>query len=54
MFQDDLFPPTRITWLETQTSFEWFAQNDKQPLKINLKPDNMMNRTLTIIDNFLN
>ncbi|CAO1339123.1 unnamed protein product [Diamesa serratosioi] len=43
LFQDDLFPPTRITWQETQNCFDWFAQNDKKPLKISLKPVDMMN-----------
>jgi len=41
LFQDDLFPATRVTWLETIASVDWFALNDKQPLKVSLKPEGM-------------
>lgn len=41
LFQDDLFPPTRVTWLPTMTSAEWFAGKDKQVLRISLQPEGM-------------
>jgi len=28
-FQDDLFPPTAVTWTETLTSKEWFSGSQK-------------------------
>ncbi|XP_067641653.1 coronin-7 isoform X3 [Eurosta solidaginis] len=41
LFQDDLFPPTRITWKPTLSADEWFACNDRKPTKISLQPDGM-------------
>lgn len=41
LFQDDLFPPTRVTWSPTLTSADWFANLNKKPLRINLQPDGM-------------
>ncbi|XP_073834070.1 coronin isoform X2 [Musca autumnalis] len=41
LFQDDLFPPTRVTWLPTMTAEEWFLSNDKKPKKISLQPEGM-------------
>lgn len=41
LFQDDLFPPTRVLWEPTVTSSEWFNKKDKTPKRINLKPDGM-------------
>uniref|UniRef100_A0A1A9V0J8 Coronin n=1 Tax=Glossina austeni TaxID=7395 RepID=A0A1A9V0J8_GLOAU len=41
LFQDDLFPPTRVTWLPTITADEWFLSNDKKPQKISLQPIGM-------------
>ncbi|KAL0269016.1 UNVERIFIED_CONTAM: hypothetical protein PYX00_010761 [Menopon gallinae] len=41
LFQDDLFPPTKVTWEPTVTSSEWFAGANKQARRISLKPDNM-------------
>uniref|UniRef100_A0A1A9W972 Coronin n=1 Tax=Glossina brevipalpis TaxID=37001 RepID=A0A1A9W972_9MUSC len=41
LFQDDLFPPTRVTWLLTLTADEWFLSNDKKPQKISLQPAGM-------------
>ncbi|XP_068139744.1 coronin-7 isoform X1 [Drosophila tropicalis] len=41
LFQDDLFPPTRITWNATVSSDEWFNFSDKTADKISLKPDGM-------------
>lgn len=40
-FQDDLFPPTRVTWSETISQTEWFANKDKRPLRISLQPEGM-------------
>ncbi|XP_032582399.1 coronin-7 isoform X3 [Drosophila sechellia] len=41
LFQDDLFPPTRITWSATLSSEDWFASNDKAAPKVTLKPEGM-------------
>ncbi|KAH8245350.1 hypothetical protein KR032_009380 [Drosophila birchii] len=41
LFQDDLFPPTRITWSATLSADDWFASNDKAAPKISLKPEGM-------------
>lgn len=41
LFQDDLFPPTLVTWTPTMTADEWFSSNDKKPKKINLQPEGM-------------
>nr|XP_023013175.1 coronin-7 isoform X1 [Leptinotarsa decemlineata] len=41
LFQDDLFPPTRVTWTPTLTSSEWFSGSDKIPKRISLKPEGM-------------
>ncbi|XP_013109515.2 coronin-7 isoform X1 [Stomoxys calcitrans] len=41
LFQDDLFPHTRVTWEPTMTAEEWFLSNDKKPKKINLQPEGM-------------
>lgn len=49
LFQDDLFPPTRITWEPTMTSDDWFSSNDKKAIKISLQPDGMETRKLILI-----
>lgn len=41
LFQDDLFPPTRVTWLPTMSSSEWFGGKDKKVPKISLQPEGM-------------
>ncbi|KAK0092269.1 hypothetical protein PV326_001804 [Microctonus aethiopoides] len=41
LFQDDLFPPTRVTWEPALTSAEWFNGVNKQALRISLKPPGM-------------
>ncbi|XP_021932215.1 coronin-7 isoform X2 [Zootermopsis nevadensis] len=41
LFQDDLFPPTKVTWKPTLTSTQWFQGMDKQPPRQSLKPDGM-------------
>ncbi|KAG5892782.1 hypothetical protein JTB14_032658 [Gonioctena quinquepunctata] len=41
LFQDDLFPPTRVTWTPTLTSSEWFGGSNKVPQRISLQPDGM-------------
>ncbi|XP_037813202.1 coronin-7 isoform X1 [Lucilia sericata] len=41
LFQDDLFPPTRVTWLPTMSAEEWFLSNDKKAKKISLQPEGM-------------
>lgn len=41
LFQDDLFPPTRVTWTETISAEEWFANKDKKPIRLNLQPEGM-------------
>ncbi|SPP86639.1 coronin-7 isoform X4 [Drosophila guanche] len=48
LFQDDLFPSTRITWSATLSADDWFASNnDKAAPKISLKPEGM--KTLSSI-----
>ncbi|XP_017098755.1 coronin-7 isoform X4 [Drosophila bipectinata] len=41
LFQDDLFPPTRITWSATMSAEDWFSSNDKAAPKVSLKPEGM-------------
>ncbi|XP_055843173.1 coronin-7 isoform X5 [Episyrphus balteatus] len=41
LFQDDLFPPTLVTWVPTMTADDWFSLNDKKPKKISLQPEGM-------------
>ncbi|CAG9827936.1 unnamed protein product [Diabrotica balteata] len=41
LFQDDLFPPTRLTWNPTMSSSEWFSGKEKPPQKISLQPEGM-------------
>lgn len=41
LFQDDLFPPTRVTWSPTMSSSEWFSGKEKLPQKISLQPEGM-------------
>ncbi|CAG9860814.1 unnamed protein product [Phyllotreta striolata] len=41
LFQDDLFPPTRITWSPTMSSSEWFGGKEKAPAKVSLQPSGM-------------
>ncbi|XP_030380973.1 coronin-7 isoform X1 [Scaptodrosophila lebanonensis] len=41
LFQDDLFPPTRVTWNATMDSEEWFGGSDKAAAKISLQPEGM-------------
>lgn len=43
LFQDDLFPPTSVTWTPTLSSSEWFAGKDKPVPRISLKPEGMEN-----------
>ncbi|XP_048513736.1 coronin-7 isoform X2 [Athalia rosae] len=41
LFQDDLFPPTRVTWSPTLSAHEWFSGANKQAPRISLKPPGM-------------
>ncbi|XP_055597739.1 coronin-7 isoform X3 [Uranotaenia lowii] len=41
LFQDDLFPPTRVLWEPTLTSSEWFGGKDKSATRISLQPEGM-------------
>ncbi|XP_014280397.1 coronin-7 isoform X2 [Halyomorpha halys] len=41
LFQDDLFPDTKVTWEPTMTSTEWLSGMNKQQLRISLKPPDM-------------
>ncbi|KAL7289954.1 hypothetical protein TKK_0016337 [Trichogramma kaykai] len=43
LFQDDLFPPTKVTWKATINSREWFNGSKKQAARISLKPPGMDN-----------
>ncbi|XP_011069100.1 PREDICTED: coronin-7 isoform X2 [Acromyrmex echinatior] len=45
LFQDDLFPPTKIIWKPTLSASEWFSGGNKQPSRICLKPPGMDNLT---------
>ncbi|CAL1674425.1 unnamed protein product [Lasius platythorax] len=45
LFQDDLFPPTKVTWKPTLSATEWFNGGNKQPSRLNLKPPGMDNLT---------
>ncbi|XP_033329449.1 coronin isoform X2 [Megalopta genalis] len=45
LFQDDLFPPTKVTWKHTMTATEWFSGVNKQACRISLKPPGMDNLT---------
>lgn len=40
-FQDDLFPPTRVTWEPALSAAEWLSGKDKQQRTINLCPAGM-------------
>uniref|UniRef100_A0A182MAM5 Coronin n=1 Tax=Anopheles culicifacies TaxID=139723 RepID=A0A182MAM5_9DIPT len=41
LFQDDLFPPTKVLWQPTLSGEEWFAGRDVAPTRISLKPEGM-------------
>jgi coronin-7 len=41
LFQDDLFPPTRVLWQPSMGSLDWFAAKDKKAKKISLQPEGM-------------
>ncbi|XP_055540923.1 coronin-7 isoform X3 [Wyeomyia smithii] len=41
LFQDDLFPPTRVMWEPTLSSAEWFAGRDKTATRVSLQPEGM-------------
>ncbi|XP_024085650.1 coronin-7 isoform X1 [Cimex lectularius] len=41
LFQDDLFPDSKVTWEPTMTSEEWINGGNIQQLRISLKPPNM-------------
>lgn len=43
LFQDDLFPPTKVTWKPSMTSRDWFGGSNKQAPRISLKPPGMDN-----------
>lgn len=44
LFQDDLFPPTTVTWTPTMTAEEWYGNKDKKPRKVSLQPTGMDSR----------
>nr|CAD7568796.1 unnamed protein product [Timema californicum] len=43
LFQDDIFPPTKVTWQPTMTSEQWFSGLNNQPHRVSLKPEGMDN-----------
>ncbi|XP_039310007.1 coronin-7 isoform X2 [Solenopsis invicta] len=45
LFQDDLFPPTKVIWKPTLSASEWFSGGNKQPSRMSLKPPGMDNLT---------
>lgn len=48
LFQDDLFPPTSVTWKPTLTSAEWFDGKDKRAQKLSLQPEGMESLSSTL------
>ncbi|XP_059474037.1 coronin-7 [Neocloeon triangulifer] len=42
LFQDDLFPPTRVTWEPAMEAGEWFSGVNKLPQLVSLKPEGML------------
>lgn len=41
LFQDDLFPDTRVTWQPTMSSAEWFSGICRQASMVSLRPSGM-------------
>lgn len=41
LFQDDLFPETKVTWEPTMTSAEWLSGCNRPQKRISLKPPDM-------------
>uniref|UniRef100_A0A182NVF3 Coronin n=1 Tax=Anopheles dirus TaxID=7168 RepID=A0A182NVF3_9DIPT len=41
LFQDDLFPPTRVLWAPSMTADEWFVGRNTAPARVSLKPEGM-------------
>ncbi|KAL1434831.1 hypothetical protein MTO96_001722 [Rhipicephalus appendiculatus] len=41
LFQDDLFPDTRVTWQPAVTSEEWFAGVTRAPKYVSMRPPDM-------------
>ncbi|KAJ1528065.1 hypothetical protein ONE63_007983 [Megalurothrips usitatus] len=41
LFQDDLFPPTKVTWDPVMSGNEWFSGVQQPPKRINLCPPGM-------------
>jgi coronin-7 len=48
-FQDDLFPPTRVTWSETISSSQWFQNINLKPIRMSLKPESMQCLTSSVV-----
>ncbi|XP_037087762.1 coronin-7-like [Pollicipes pollicipes] len=42
LFQDDLFPPTRVTWEATMTAEEWLGGANVPARLLDLQPDDMV------------
>ncbi|GFS07500.1 coronin [Elysia marginata] len=40
-FQDDLYPPTQVTWKPTMTAAEWLSGSNRQAETISLRPPDM-------------
>ncbi|XP_039449450.1 coronin-7-like isoform X3 [Culex pipiens pallens] len=41
LFQDDLFPPTKVLWEPTLTASEWLSGSNKPAARISLQPEGM-------------
>ncbi|XP_055618572.1 coronin-7 isoform X2 [Toxorhynchites rutilus septentrionalis] len=41
LFQDDLFPPTKVLWEPTLSAAEWFNGKDKPVARVSLQPEGM-------------
>ena len=44
LFQDDIFPPTKVTWEPTMTAAEWLSGMKRLPPRISLRPPGMDSR----------
>jgi coronin-7 len=44
LFQDDLFPPTRVLWQPSMGAQDWFAMKDKKAKRNSLQPEGMDSR----------
>ncbi len=41
LFQDDLFPPTRVLWEAAASAGEWFSGKDREARRVSMQPEDM-------------